>query len=143
MEWTRLPTWLLTNKTPERELVAIVKYQLLWADFEQEPSHETALRWLTEKQLAIAMNYRDSISKIVGADIKTLIAKRGRDRKRYYKSKENTDITPDGTSCETTSAHSSGASTHITADEINNKNETKSNDENNTEFKGIPIPVMY
>lgn len=90
----------------------------------------------------IAMKYHDSISRIVGADIKTLIAKRGRDSKRYYKSKENMIVTSNGTLFEKTSADINDTTTHITKEENNNKYYIKSKSEKNTEFKRIPIPFI-
>jgi len=108
MEWSRIPTALLTDRVPERDLIAVIKYQLLWAYQEQEPSDELARRYLTADQLKRVQPYRESMAKMVRPDINSLVLKRGRDKKNYYKSKgldkNPTDEKHDGTTDGTPSA---------------------------------------
>lgn len=101
MEYARIPTALLTDRIPERNIIAIVKFQLLWAHREQEPNYEIAHRWLTDNQIKRAQGYIDSTSAMVQPDIASLTKKRNRDKKLYYKTKalkeKPTDETPTGT----------------------------------------------
>lgn len=136
MEWTRIQTSLLTSRIPEREFTAVIKFQLLWAELEHEPTCEIALRWITKKQYEIALQYRDSIARMVQPDIKAIATKRGRDRGRYYKSKNLDEIPSDGTPSETMNASASA-----TPEQIIKENNIKNNktEKQNTGFKFIPM----
>lgn len=89
MEWTKIPTSLIINRTSDKELLAITKYQLLWAELEYQPDDSVALRYMTRNQLAIARHYLATITSNVNADIDSVIRQRGRRRKNYLKNKEN------------------------------------------------------
>ena len=69
MEWTKIPTSLIINRTSDKDLLAITKYQLLWAELEYQPDDAIALRYMTRNQLAIARQYIDVIMPEVCADI--------------------------------------------------------------------------
>ena len=97
MDWSRISTGLLLDKIPERDVVAIIKFQLLWAHLEREPTSEIALRHMSPKQLERARAYHESISGMVIPDIRKLVLKRGRDKQNYYKSKGLKEIQYDGT----------------------------------------------
>ena len=84
MNWTKIPTNLLISRTPDNELVAIVKYQLLWADLEYQPTDEIALRYMSNKQLASVKQYLNDIETQVVSDIKSTVNHRG-GQKTYYK----------------------------------------------------------
>lgn len=88
MNWTKIPTNLLISRTPDNELVAIVKYQLLWADLEYQPTDEIALRYMSNKQLASVKQYLNDIEAQVVSDIKSTVNHRG-GQKTYYKKKQS------------------------------------------------------
>lgn len=94
MEWSRIPTDLIFQKLTDNELVAIVKYQSLWAQFERQPDDKTALMYMTHKQLIIAKSYQDSINMCVTSDIDSVNKKRTRNKKYYEKQtlSENSDV---------------------------------------------------
>lgn len=87
MNWTKIPTNLLISRTPDNELVAIVKYQLLWADLEYQPTDDVALRYMSTKQLASVKQYLNDIEAQVVSDIKSTVKHRG-GQKTYYKKKQ-------------------------------------------------------
>lgn len=89
MEWTKIPTSLIISRTPDKDLLAITKYQLLWAELEHQPDDSVALRYMTSKQLATARQYIGAIMASVSADIDCVISQRGRRRKNYLKNKDN------------------------------------------------------
>lgn len=157
MEWSRIPTALLTDRVPERDLIAVVKYQLLWAYQEQEPTPEVLNRYLTSNQVERALEYYDCISAMVIPDVKGLVSKRGRDKKKYHKNKaiqkNNTDET-----VKETAVYTIDGSTEQIRDENNKLNKTIINEnpqrpfgareeertiksKNNPDgFRGIPLP---
>ncbi len=94
MEWSRIPTDLLFQGLTDNELVAIVKYQSLWAQFERQPDDKTALRYMTHKQLIIAKSYLNSIKMSVTSDIDSVNKKRTRQKKYYKKQRDskNSDV---------------------------------------------------
>lgn len=95
MNWTKIPTNLLISRTPDNELVAIVKYQLLWADLEYQPTDEIALRYMSNKQLASVKQYLNDIEAQVVSDIKSTVNHRG-GQKTYYKKKQSLKQNADG-----------------------------------------------
>ena len=92
MEWTKIHTSLIVNRVPDKDILAITKYQLLWAELEHEPDEATALRYMTANQLALARQYHADIMADVCADIHSANKKRNTRRKNYIKNKENTEI---------------------------------------------------
>lgn len=157
MEYARIPTALLTDRIPERDIIAIVKFQLLWAHREQEPNYEIARRWLTDNQIKRAQGYIESISTMILPDIASLTKKRNRDKKLYYKTKASKENPTDETSIGASDGKTVGPTTHIIEKENkttdkNNINETKKDvmkggmGENEglghgfNGFKGIPLP---
>lgn len=99
MERTTISTDLLIQKLTDNELVAIIKYQSLWAMLERQPDDKTALRYMTQKQLIIAKSWSDSIEMFVTSDINSINKKRTRQKKSYEKQKvaENSDAANKGT----------------------------------------------
>lgn len=91
MEWSKIPTDLLVKKLTDNEMIAIVKYQSLWALLESQPDDKTALKYMTDKQLIIAKSWQDSIRKCVTSDIDSVKKKRRRDKKNYEKQKDTKD----------------------------------------------------
>lgn len=87
MEWSKIPTDLLVQRLTDNEMIAIIKYQSLWALLEHQPDDKTALRYMTHKQLIIAKSYQDSIKKSVTSDIDSINKKRTRQKKSYEKQK--------------------------------------------------------
>lgn len=87
MNWTKIPTDLLESRTPDKELIAIFKYQLLWASLERQPDKTIALRFMSEKQYEIAMQYLDSIKKQIDVDIRH-VCKHRNCQKLYYDKKQ-------------------------------------------------------
>lgn len=107
MNWTKIPTNLLVNRTPDNELVAIVKYQLLWAELEQQPEDRVALRYMTNKQLSIVKQWLDTIETQVTSDLKRVNGKRSNRKINYLKNKNLSkivDTTQDDTVDDTVSS---------------------------------------
>ena len=99
MQWTKIPTDLLEVRTPDKELIAIVKYQLVWAILERQPDKETCLRYMTSKQYQSACNYLSSIRQQVESDIKSVVKHRNNQKMFYVKNQGltgNTDGHTDG-----------------------------------------------
>lgn len=99
MERTTISTDLIIQKLTDNELVAIIKYQSLWAMLERQPDDKTALRYMTQKQLIIAKSWADSIEMFVTSDINSINKKRTRQKKSYEKQRvaENSDAANKGT----------------------------------------------
>lgn len=95
MEWTKIPTDLLQSRKSDKEILAITKYQLLWAMLERQPDDETSLRYMTSKQLQQARDYLSAIQQQVCADIKSVTSKRNRD-KIFYAKKQTLSNNSDG-----------------------------------------------
>lgn len=87
MEWTKIPTTLITKRYSDQELLSIVKFQLVWAVIEEHPDESTCLRYMTKKQFEIAQEYIESIAEGVGDDVRQVKRKREADKKRYSKNK--------------------------------------------------------
>ena len=87
MNWSKIPTNLLTQRIPDNELVAIVKYQLLWASLEEQPNIETMQRYLTSKQIKLVKSWQDSIKELVTSDLRLIKSKRRSDKILYKKNK--------------------------------------------------------
>jgi hypothetical protein len=92
MQWSKISVDLLLDRIPDADLVAIVKYQLLWAHLEHKPTDAELRRWLSKDKLARVQEYIDSISNAVRADIDSVILRRGRQKSGYLKSKELREI---------------------------------------------------
>lgn len=70
MKWTKISTNLIIERIPDKDLLAIVKYQLLWATLEHQPDDATALRYMSANQLATARQYVGNIAATISQDIK-------------------------------------------------------------------------
>lgn len=95
MEWTKIPVDLLQTRKTDKEILAIVKYQLLWAMLERRPDDDVALRYMTSKQLRQARDYVSSIEHCVDIDIKSAIKNRKR-QKIFYTKKQSLIEKPNG-----------------------------------------------
>lgn len=89
MEWTKIHTSLIINRIPDKDILAITKYQLLWAELEEQPDDATALRYMSAKQLATARQYIGDIMADVCADINSACKNRNKRRKNYRKNGHN------------------------------------------------------
>lgn len=87
MNWTKIPTDLIKQRIPDNEILAIVKYQLLWADLEYQPDDETALRYITNKQLMIVKRWLAIIETQVTSDINSVNKNRNNRKISYRKNK--------------------------------------------------------
>lgn len=99
MEWTKIPTDLLQSCFSDKEILAITKYQLLWASLEREPTKKICLRYMTQKQIQQALNYSAAIQRRVNADITSVENHRNRQKLFYQKNqalKEKSDGHTDG-----------------------------------------------
>ena len=85
MEWTKIPTDLLQSRLSDKEILAITKYQTLWAMLERQPDEKTCLRYMTAKQYQQALMYESAIKCRVDADIKSVINHRNRQKIFYVK----------------------------------------------------------
>lgn len=94
MEWTKIPTSLITKRYTDYELVSIIKFQLLWAELEEQPDKKTALRYMTERQYDTAMTYLDSIASGVCDALSSVKRKREVEKIRYNKNKNLQKILP-------------------------------------------------
>lgn len=83
MEWTKIPTDLLQSRKSDKEILAITKYQLLWAMLERQPEDKIALRYMSPNQLKQALDYIAAIQQRINADIKSVSNHRNR-QKIYY-----------------------------------------------------------
>lgn len=99
MEWSKLPTNLITSDLSDAEILAIVKYQLVFSLTEKEPSDKILSKFLTKKQKNIAKNFIADIKSSVENDINSTQKRRNRN-KTYYNNnkslevfdKENSDV---------------------------------------------------
>lgn len=122
MEWTKIPTTLITKRFTDYELACIVKFQLVWAMNEEEPDKKTALRYMTAKQYDVAMTYRDSVLSTVVNEVSSVVKKRNAEKIRYNKNKDLQEILhPD---CKQSDAQSVGAD-KIREDKIKETNKEK------------------
>lgn len=117
MYWTKIPTDLITCRTPDIEILSIVKYQLLWAEHEQQPTDEIALRYLTPKQLSYAKKWLSSIESQVVSDIKSVESNRKHRRINYNKNKNLSENVSD-TVNNTVSGTVSGSVDKVEEDKI-------------------------
>ena len=85
MDWTRLPTNLLNGKYSDIEILSIVKYQLLYALYEEEPNDKILTRFLTKKQKNIAKNFVSDMTENVKNEISQLQKKRNNAKLKYNK----------------------------------------------------------
>lgn len=99
MEWIKVPTDILARRAPDKEILAIVKYQMVWGLLEREPTEREALRWMTRKQLDEALSWADDIKNQMQNDLDSINAKRKRDKKYYKRNQcvnKNSDALTDG-----------------------------------------------
>lgn len=94
MDWTKIPTTLITKRYTDYELISIIKFQLLWAELEEQPDKKTALRYMTARQYDTAMAYLDSIATGVGDAVSSVKRKREVEKIRYSKNKDLRNILP-------------------------------------------------
>ena len=85
MDWTRVPTNLLNGKYSDIEILSIVKYQLLYALYEEEPNDKILTRFLTKKQKNIAKNFVSDMTENVKNEISRLQKKRNNAKLKYNK----------------------------------------------------------
>lgn len=104
MEWTKIPTNLLTHGYSDIEILSIVKYQLLHAMLEKEPNAREIRLYLTRKQSEIVSEYIADITENVSADISSVSKAKNRQRRYYTKHKalrqnqeQNSDVKLDVT----------------------------------------------
>lgn len=153
MDWIRVPTDLMLDRLPDSEIAANVRYQSLWAHKEREPSRAEALRHMKPKQLMRALEYRESIRKMVEPDIKSVKKKRGRDKQYYYKTRDFPEIPTDETvnaSPDVTPIVPSVAPPPQRIEENNKLNKNKENDTKTrwkivayrSGYRGIRTPVL-
>ena len=91
MDWLKLRTNLLLQRLRDDELIAIVKYELLWALFEERPDDKTASRYMTPTQLRKALAYSTRIQCDMDAQLQRLKNKRSADKSLYRKNKDLQD----------------------------------------------------
>lgn len=94
MDWTKIPTTLITKRYSDYEISCIVKFQLVWAMNEEQPDEKTCLRYMTKKQYQTAMTYVDSISSIVVDGLSSVKRKREAEKIRYNKIKHLDNFLP-------------------------------------------------
>jgi hypothetical protein len=92
MEWSKLPTNLITRDLSDAEILAIVKYQLVFSLTEIEPSDKILSKFLTKKQKTLAKNFIAEIKSRVENDIQTTQNKRNRNKTYYNNNKGLGDL---------------------------------------------------
>lgn len=92
MEWSKLPTNLITRDLSDAEILAIIKYQLVFSLTENEPSDKILSKFLTKKQKTLAKNFIAEIKTRVENDIKTTQNKRNRNKSYYNNNKGLEDL---------------------------------------------------
>jgi len=100
MDWTKIPTTIISKRYSDYEILSIVKFQLVWAMNEEQPDKTTALRYMTPKQYETAMTYLDSIAATVCDEVSLVTRKRSAEKIRYNKNKALPKILP--TDCKQT-----------------------------------------
>jgi len=101
MEWTKLPIDLIQSGASDKEILSIVKYQMIWAMLERQPTEAMCMRYMTTRQYQQALDYASAIQRRVNADIKSVENHRHR-QKIYYQKNQELDKKPDGhTDCHT------------------------------------------
>ena len=100
MDWTKIPTTIISKRYSDYEILSIVKFQLIWAMNEEQPDKTTALRYMTSKQYETAMTYLDSIAATVCDEVSLVTRKRSAAKIRYNKNKGLPKILP--TDCKQT-----------------------------------------
>ena len=88
MEWSKIPTNLINGKFEDAEILAIVKFQLLYALYEEMPNEKILSRFLTKKQKNIVKNFVSDIQPNVEKEIKSIQKKRQTDKLYYTENKE-------------------------------------------------------
>lgn len=88
MDWTKIPTTIISKRYSDYEILSIVKFQLIWAMNEEQPNKTTALRYMTSKQYETAMTYLDSIAATVCDEVSLVTKKRSAEKIRYSKNKD-------------------------------------------------------
>jgi hypothetical protein len=88
MDWTKIPTTIISKRYSDYEILSIVKFQLIWAMNEEQPNKTTALRYMTSKQYETAMTYLDSIAAMVCDEVSLVTRKRSAEKIRYSKNKD-------------------------------------------------------
>ena len=127
MDWTKIPTDLLINRTPDKDILAIVKYQLLWATLEREPTDDVALRYMSATQLRQARGYTLAIQRQVVADITSVNSHRKR-QKIYYAQNQRLTNQTDGQTDAQTDGHTDAQTDSL--DKIREDKIRKENKEN-------------
>ena len=107
MNWTKIPTNLILDNIPDKDILAVVKYQLLWAALEHRPDDRAALCHMSANQLRIARQYLASISTQVSIDIDSCNNHRSR-QKTYYTKKQSLTQNYDGHTDGHTDGHADG-----------------------------------
>ena len=83
---------MLIQRLSDQEIVAITKYQLLWAELEEQPSKDIALKYMSSKQYALASQYLHAIQTQVERDVCTVKKKRNTNKIRYEKIKASMEF---------------------------------------------------
>lgn len=143
MEWTKIPTDLLQSRKSDKEILAITKYQLLWAMLERQPEDKIALRYMSSNQLKQALDYITAIQQRINADIKSVSSHRNR-QKIYYEKNQTLNKESDGHTDAHTDSHTD-AQTDV-ADKIRIDKKKEINKENLVrygEFGNVCLPEEY
>lgn len=122
MEWTKLPTDLLQSRLSDKEIIAIAKYQMLWAMLERQPTDSCCLRYMTSRQLQQVRDYMPAIEQRVNADIKSVESNRKR-QKLFYEKNQALIEKPNGyTNDESNALSTHRLTTQIREDKIREDN---------------------
>lgn len=137
MDWTKIPTTIISKRYSDYEILSIVKFQLVWAMNEEQPDKTTALRYMTAKQYETAMTYLDSISSTVSDEVSSVKQKRCAEKIRYSKNKELLKILP--TDCKQTV---SSPHEQIRENKIKEEKEIHKEKENNNRYGELKNVIL-
>ncbi len=84
MEWIKIPTDnILYSEFTDSELIALIKYQALYCQIENEPSIAQLRRILNARQLKFVQSNSQVAQELITNQIKVVKTKRNRDKESY------------------------------------------------------------
>lgn len=85
MQWTKIPTNLITGDYTDAEILAIVKYQLVYALDEVKPSERKLKKFLNKNQTIRVQKFINDITTSVERDINSITKIKNRNARYYNK----------------------------------------------------------
>ena len=96
MEWIKIPTdSILYSEFKDSELIALIKYQALYCQLENQPTKEQMKRVLNKKQMKFVQSYSEVVQELCKNQVRVIKQKRNRDKENYKQKqtvRENSDV---------------------------------------------------